>query len=413
MPILVPSNELRPGMSLADPVRYGGRTLLTANKRLTHTDIRSLQKRFSDLLVRVADPILDEITEFEDDSDEREVANTVRSMIADAMSEVQERYTERTALTKVNFAAIQTTIAKVIAYLQANPVSAALLTRAIDDGNYMSHHTGNVFYLSMLLGSTVREYILQERLKHAQAKGMSHQTMLDLTPLGLGAMFMDVGMLPLRHLFEEERTLTEEDREYIHEHPLIGADMLPDSFSAVGRAIVKTHHENWDGSGYPAGLARERLHVFARIARIADAYDAATSSQIYQRAKTPARALWEMTVGPYRYFYDPTLMTVFARLIQPFPIGAKLRLTDGRYAVVVKYNRKNPFQPHVIIAFDRDNNRLPNSRLEGPFALDKRPRLHLAYWGDENLAYIRDDGLDQFKPVRSSKLRTLFDASYP
>ena len=120
-----------------------------------------------------------------------------------------------------------------------------------------------------------------------------------------------------------------------------------------------------------------------------------------------------MTVGPYHRYYDPVLMKVFSRLIQPFPIGAKLRLTDGRYAVVVKYNRKSAFQPYVLIAFDRDDNRLLDSKIDGPFGLHERANVHLAFWGEEDLSYIYQSDLDHPAPVRAGEFSSLFDASYP
>jgi len=400
-------------MRLVDPLRRGGRTLLSAGKQLTHAEIESLRARFPELMVEIADPILDQIAEFEDTRKESTVAETAVKKIARAMSEVQERYSSRTSLRHVHFAKLYQAVKEVLRYLEENPVSAAFLVRTLEDSSYLARHTGNVFYLSILLGSTVREYVLRERVREINAHGVSRQSLLDLTPLGLGAVFMDIGMLPLQALYYWDRALTPEERQQVRGHPDAGADMLPETTSVLARAIVKTHHENFDSSGYPRGIPGNRLHVFTRIVRIADAFDAATSTHVYKRAKSPARALWEVTEGPYRRFYDPVLTKMFARLIQPFPIGAKLRLADGRYAVVVRYNRVNPFQPHIIIAFDRDNQRLSNARLDGPFGLHERPNLRIACFGDEDLSYIHKSSLDQPDAFRPKEFTTLFEAVYP
>jgi len=220
-------------------------------------------------------------------------------------------------------------------------------------------------------------------------------------------------MLPLRELYGADGSLTPLDRKRVCEHPLSGAAMLPDSASVLVRAVIKTHHENCDGSGYPRGISGKRLHVFARILRIADAYDAATSRHVYKQAKSPARVLWEMTVGPYSRFYDPVLISVFARLVQPFPIGTKLRLTDGRYAVVVRYNRNNPYAPHVVIAFGRDNKPLPADQLVGPFGLSERPDLRIVSHGDEDMAYIYRGNFGQSPPLDPGKFSSLYEAMYP
>jgi HD-GYP domain-containing protein (c-di-GMP phosphodiesterase class II) len=413
MPVLVPCHELRPGMRLMDPIRRAGRTLLAGGKQLTRAEIDSLQARFPDVTLAVADPILDQIVEFEDVSREFAVAETVVRKIADAMSEVQKRFSVRASLSDVHIAKLYRAVKQVLRYLEENPVSAGILVRTLEGSPYLARHAGNVFYLSMLLGATVREYVLRERMREINAHGVNLQNMLDLTPLGLGAVFMDIGMLPLQDLYDQVRALTPEERQQVRRHPDAGAEMLPEITSALLRVIVKTHHENFDGSGYPRGLPGDRLHVFTRVVRIVDAFDAATSAQLYKRAKSPARALWEITEGPYRRFYDPVLTRMFARLIQPFPIGAKLRLTDGRYAVVVSYNRVNPFQPHVIIAFDRDNRRLPKGKLDGPFGLHERPHLRIGCFGDEDLSYIHESNLDRQDAFRPREFTTLFDAVYP
>ena len=68
---------------------------------------------------------------------------------------------------------------------------------------------------------------------------------------------------------------------------------------SAAKMVVRWHHENFDGSGYPDRKPGSSLHVFVRIARICDAFDAATSEKFYKQAKSPVRALWEMTFGPY------------------------------------------------------------------------------------------------------------------
>jgi len=153
--------------------------------------------------------------------------------------------------------------------------------------------------------------------------------------------------------------------------------------------IVRTHHENCAGMGYPAGLRGDQQHIFTRIVRLCDAYETATAKRVYANAKSPARALWEMTAGDYRHYYDPVLTKMFGSLIQPFPIGAKLRLSDGRTAVIVRYNRKMPFHPHVIVAFDEKGRRLDRHELSEVFVLGEQNNLYMAAFGDESLDYLQ------------------------
>ncbi len=413
MPLLLRCDELKPGMRLVDPLMWKGRKLLSAGKVLTHADVDALRRHYADIFVRVGDPILDLLVDFEDDTYEREVATTVQKRIANAMSDVVERFSSRASIHSLNIAAVQDTVANVLGYLDEHPVSAALLNRTLDAGSPLTEHAGNVFYLSMLLGCSVRDYVDSERRRRTACRWLDPAASMNLLPLGLGAMLADVGMIPLRHLYEQREPLTEEDRQAIRQHPDDGAGMLPYEMAPVARAIVRTHHENYDGSGYAAGLVGDRIHVFSRIVRIADAYDAATASHMYKEAKSPARALWEMSVGPYTRFYDPVLMKVFTRLIQPFPIGARVRLCDGRYAVVVSYNREDPFKPTILIAFDTDGQRLSDTGLEGPLSLAQRQDLQIQSFGDEELSYLHGTTPADEAPVTRKDFTSLFEAVFP
>lgn len=412
MPILVPCEELQTGMCLFEPIISNGRIMMQSGRPLTASDIASLQRRYPGLSVRVGDPVLDNVIDFEDDAVARDVAMTVQKRVSESMSQVHDRFAERASLSNADFNALNGAVKELMEFLRNNPASAALVVSSLDKKTYLSSHTGNVFYLSMLLGASVIDYITTERNRQTSAGNLTTTFAMDLTSLGLGALVMDLGMLPLQNLFALERPLTEEEQAQIHGHARAGADMLPENFSSTARMIVRTHHENYDGSGYPDKLAGEKLHVFTRIIRIADAYDAATSDRVYKSAKSPARVLWEMLIGPYKRFYDPKLMAAFARMIQPFPIGSKLLLEDGRYAVVVRYNRQNPFFPVVIIAFDSYNRPIPQSKLHKPVALSADSDLKIRSFRGEDLSFIYDDECALEARV-TEKFTNLLQSAYP
>jgi HD-GYP domain-containing protein (c-di-GMP phosphodiesterase class II) len=398
-------------MRLSEAFLFRGRMMLPGGKELTNDDIDILRRKYPDVTLKVGDPVLDSVLAFEDDTKDREVATTVTQKIADTMTEVQQKFGQRTNLSGIDFGAIQRTVGDVIDYLKNNPVSAALLAKGGSDKSYLAEHSGNVFYLSMVLGSTVRDYVVRERQRQTSASNLSVAVAMDLMPLGLGSMLLDVGMTPLAHVFAPGYQLTEGDRTAIFNHPTAGADLLPDSMPAAAKMIVRFHHENLDGSGYPWRMPGAKLHVFVRIARICDAFDAATSEKLYTKPKSAARVLWEMSAGPYRKCYDPVLMKVFCGVIQPFPIGAKLGLADGRTAVVVRYNRKVPFQPNVVVAFDERGERLPADRLEGPMNVGEGNSLQLASYAGEDLGYIREMAAAESRPAE--EFRELVESAYP
>lgn len=413
MPILLPIEELTPGMRLAGPFCYRDRVMLPAGRHLSASDIRRLHQKYPQAQLQIAHPFLDEIVKFEDDGFERQVAREAQTAVAQSIVNVEARLSIRAAMTAADIQTMQQTARAVMHFLSQNPVSAALLCRTMQTGSYLADHTAAVFFLAMTLGAAVQGYVAKERMRQTHARDLRPSVAFNLMPLGLGAMFMDVGLLGFSDLFEQTtEQLRDEQREQIREHPTRGADMLPPQVPPATRMIVRTHHENMDGSGYPAQLAGHRLHVFTRIVRICDSFDAATAQRLFREAKTPSRVIWEITVGPYARFYDQTLAQVFAGLMQPFPIGARLRLEDGRYAVVQKYNRANPFRPTVAIAFDERRRALSGKKIQPSVDLNKQEKIRIASYGEEDLSYIYDMDAAPAK-IDAECFSTLFDAAYP
>ena len=80
------------------------------------------------------------------------------------------------------------------------------------------------------------------------------------------------------------------------------------------RPVVRSHHERWDGTGYPDGLAGEQIPWTARILCIADVYDALTTTRSYRRALSREEALQVMRNDAGKHF-DPTLYPLFEGLI--------------------------------------------------------------------------------------------------
>lgn len=392
MPLIVPCQDLAPGMRLASAFIWKGRTMLPGGKVLTADDVEVVQRKYPQMVFKVGDPILDSLVEFEDDGRDREVAATARAKIVATVTDVHGRLASQSAHGGIDYNKARSVVADVMEFLATNPVSAALIDRNIDAGSPLAEHTGTAFYLSMVLGAAVRDYVFRERQRQTSAGRLSSDIGLNLLPLGLGAMFMDVGMQPLGHVFQDGYELTPADRKAILDHPRAGADLLPDTLPTGVKMVVRSHHENFDGTGYPNRSPGPSLHVFTRIVRIADAFAAATGSRAYRGCKSPSRTIWEMSIGPYRRCYDPVLVKVFASLIQPFPIGAKLKLADGRFGVVVRYNRKEPFKPNLVVAFDASGRRLPEADMKQLSADDQGPAspTRIIAYGEEDLTYIHD-----------------------
>ncbi|MBN2129686.1 MAG: HD domain-containing protein, partial [Sedimentisphaerales bacterium] len=200
----------------------------------------------------------------------------------------------------------------------------------------------------------------------------------------------DIGMAPLERLYHKEEPLTPEELRKVQQHPIEGAAMLPEKIDPMVRLIVRSHHENQMASGYPDQLSPEKVNIFSRVLRVADAYSAAISATAYRPARSPLVVLYEMLHGPARTLYDPVILKVFAGVMQPFPIGAKLSLTSGQTAVVTGHKPGDPFHPKIVVAFDACGDYLPHEELRGPFFLGEEPDVRVVRFGDQDVSFLNE-----------------------
>jgi putative nucleotidyltransferase with HDIG domain len=129
--------------------------------------------------------------------------------------------------------------------------------------------------------------------------------------IATAALLHDVGKIyeEFAPLLRKEGRLTPEERMLMQVHPVRSADLAGTIAEFRGRvqADIRNHHENYDGSGYPDGLAAEQIPVGARIIMIADTIDAMTTDRPYRKALTLQRALEELEKYAGRQF-DPRLV---------------------------------------------------------------------------------------------------------
>ena len=133
----------------------------------------------------------------------------------------------------------------------------------------------------------------------AIAVGIGRQLRLDdeqLEVLRLGALLHDIGKIGVPdEVLRKPGSLTPPEFELIKQHPSLGARILRSvPFLARHIPIVELHHERPDGRGYPHGLAGDEIPLLARIAHVADAFDAMTSARAYRPARNSSEALSEL-----------------------------------------------------------------------------------------------------------------------
>jgi putative two-component system response regulator len=149
-------------------------------------------------------------------------------------------------------------------------------------------------------------------VEQAQAQGYHSFSRLELRDIKLGALLHDIGKvgIPDAILYKSE-SLTVEEWEIMRSHPLLGAEVLRGCPHFAGAIpIVRSHHERWDGDGYPDALAKHKIPLGARIFAIADALDAMGSDRPYRDA-VPYDAIREEIVRMSGLQFDPALVRVF------------------------------------------------------------------------------------------------------
>jgi putative nucleotidyltransferase with HDIG domain len=149
----------------------------------------------------------------------------------------------------------------------------------------------------------------------AERAGMTNR---ELTWFRMGAFLHDVGKTEVpEEILNKPGRLTDEERATMERHTVIGDEMLePVEFPWDIRPMVRSHHERWDGRGYPDGLVAEAIPRSARILRLADVFDALTTARSYRAPLTPEQALGIMRDD--QGSFDPELFEIFLDLYDEF-----------------------------------------------------------------------------------------------
>ncbi len=157
----------------------------------------------------------------------------------------------------------------------------------------------------------------------------------------------DIGKVGIPdHILQKPGKLTPAEFEIMKTHAQMGADALRDadqvsngaSYLSVAREIAETHHERWDGKGYPNGLAGREIPLSGRLMAVADVYDALRSKRAYKSSMSHAKAVSIINDGRGSHF-DPDIVDAFNRVAHKFEIISAKHLDDEDQPVAVKLGK--------------------------------------------------------------------------
>jgi putative two-component system response regulator len=146
-----------------------------------------------------------------------------------------------------------------------------------------------------------------------------------LQAIHAAALLHDIGKLGIPdQLLHKPGPLTVDEYDRVKQHAVIGADILSAvPFAGPLALIVRHHHENWDGSGYPDGLSGDTIPLGARVLAVADCYDALTSDRPYRRSVSHERAT-AMIRERRGTMYEPEIAEAFLRIVDQLRLARDL-----------------------------------------------------------------------------------------
>jgi HD-GYP domain-containing protein (c-di-GMP phosphodiesterase class II) len=183
--------------------------------------------------------------------------------------------------------------------------------------------------------------------------------------LGLGGLLLDVGKTKLpQQLLQSTSELTGIAKTHLQSHVRLGVDLLSaaDGIDPKVLDMVATHHERFDGSGYPNGLKGNQIPVFGRIAGIVDSYASMSSNTPYSGAMSSYDAMREFKSLADKT-YQAELVEQFIQAIGIFPAGTLVELSTDEIAVVLKEHRTSRLLPEVAIILDANGRKLDDFRI--------------------------------------------------
>lgn len=344
----VPTYQARPGMCLAMEVFHPrrGNILLKQGFTLDANLIRKLDELGVHELW-IAFPGAEEIRRFISPSIQQQRSQLV-SKIADLFGEIQK---DKASRMELDFTVYRRAVRDLIEELVTDAAAASYISEASGSGACDLRHSTEVCFISLLLGLKLQDYIVHERsrLSASEAKNIGG--------LGLGAMLHDIGYLSIddRARSRYLRTRDESNLDW-QLHVSLGHKLVSGSIKPSAAGVILQHHQYADGSGFPReiededgeprGLRKHEIHVFARIACVANHFD--RLHRLGDGTIQPrVRVLRDMMLGPWRSRFDPVVLAALPAVVPPFPPGSLVTLSDGDRAIVVDWDPSEPCRPTV------------------------------------------------------------------
>lgn len=272
--------------------------------------------------------------------------NNAKTLFSDLSHSVEQLSFNIRVGKKIDVRATKELTKGVVSSVISNPNTMIWLSRLKDKGDYTYNHSLRASVLATVFG----RYL-----------GLTEK---DLVTLATGVLLSDIGKTKIpRKLLNASHKLSKEELEIVRGHVSIGVEMLAndENVDHSTLVIVETHHERFNGSGYPYGLVGNEIPFFGQIAGLVDLFDAITNKKSYGEHMTAAQAM-DWLYNQRGVLFSSELIDDFVQAIGLYPAGTIVELTDNSIALVVSHNQDKRLRPEVIIIKDNKNNDVFSSK---------------------------------------------------
>lgn len=222
-----------------------------------------------------------------------------------------------------------------------------------------------------VLGASTTISDLAERSVRMSVIGMAVGIELGLDgpqtlEIGMAGLLHDVGIYSMDPKFIlHNEPLSESDLWEYQKHPIISLKCIQEAMEVPYsvQLTVQQVHEQFDGTGYPRGNKGQRIHLYARILNVIDAYLQLTSPAAERRAIVPHDALGLILHQAGKGMFDPQVIRAFLNTETMFPLGSMVELKNGELAQVIRRPKKG-FAAPVLMGSDGERIDLASTDLE-------------------------------------------------
>lgn len=255
-------------------------------------------------------------------------------LIHEAVAEVRQIFEQVRETRSFALADLRNNVIPIIqeTAIQGTPLIELFASLQAKDDYTYRHHIG-VGAIASLIGSWL---------------GLGHKDLLQLTT---AALLHDIGkMLIPEAVLNKPGKLTPEENIMMRHHTVLGYELLKGTVGVTHRQalVALQHHERLDGSGYPFGLAGDRIELFSRIVSVADIFHAMTSKRVYRDPSPFYEVLYQMEHDTFGVL-DPRITRLLMQKLMQSLIGHKVILTDESEGVILMINMHAPIHPLIQV----------------------------------------------------------------